>query len=94
MTQVSLERRKLPDGRLVYSTLYTASRWGVTQPTVAAIAEREGVERFAARVRGGVAHYYVADDVERIREERLASQPVLESGQEFAPAPYRKRAEA
>lgn len=91
MAYTNTDRRKLPDGRTVDSTLYAASRWGVTQPTVAAIAERENVERFAARVRGGIAHYYLAEDVERIRAEREATGPLIEDGEEFAPAPYKKK---
>lgn len=86
--------RKLPDGRTVYDTLWTAKRWGVTPPTVAAIAEREGLERFAARTRGGIAHYYIADDVERIRDERVGIVPLFEDGEEFAPAPYVKKTKA
>jgi hypothetical protein len=91
VTYTNTERRKLPDGRTVYSTLYAASRWGVSQPTVTAIAEREGVERFAGRVRGGIAHYYLAEDVERIRSEREATAPLFEEGEEFVPAPYKKK---
>lgn len=94
MAYTNTERRKLPDGRTVYSTLYTASRWGVTQPTVTAIARRERVERFAARVRGGVAHYYLAEDVERVRAERLTVAPLFEDGQEIVAAPYTNQAGA
>lgn len=84
---------KLPDGRTVVPTTHVAGRWGVTPPTVPGIAERHGLERYGRKGNGGISYYYLDEDVERVRNQRIGVEPMFERGQEFAPAPYKKKSE-
>jgi hypothetical protein len=81
---------KLPDGRTVVPTLHVAHRWGVTPPTVPVVAEREGIERYGRKGPGGISYYYLEEDVERIRNERIGVVPMF-TDSEFAPVPYKKK---
>lgn len=81
--------RQLPDGTDVCGTLTGAAEYGATPPAFLAAAKKAGLKRYAARNKSGqVAHYWVVDEVEELKRQRLGASLILEDDTEFVEAPY------
>jgi hypothetical protein len=80
--------KHLPDGREVVGTFTAAMAVGVTPKYLPTLAQKHGLTRFATKnSRGVVAHYWLVDEVKKLKADRDNIVADIEQG-EFIEAPF------
>jgi len=79
----------LADGRIVLTTLAASRRLHVVPDYVVKLAEKHGLQRFASRAaRGGLAYYYLEDEIEQLAAERRQIVPLTLDKDEIVAHPF------
>ena len=81
--------KQLPDGRHVCGVHTAAKEYGATPPAFMAAAKKAGLTRYAARTaKGQVAHFWLVDEVEKLKRQRFGAMVSVDEEGPFVEAPY------